>query len=126
MTSPARLCVPFYRHRGRRVTFADVPRAGRMVVRRPARIARQIALAHHIQRAIDRGILAGQSDVARRLGLTTARVTQVMNLLLLAPELQEQLLFLEAVDGVEPASEKQWRSICACRPWSDQRARCST
>jgi hypothetical protein len=81
-----------------------------------------LALAHHIQRAIDRGVFASQSDVARRLGLTTARVTQVMNLLLLAPDLQERLLALEAVDGVEPVSEKVLRRAPSTRCWGSQRA----
>jgi hypothetical protein len=35
------------------------------------------------------------ADMARQLGFTRARVTQPMDLLLLAPEVQEEILFLE-------------------------------
>jgi hypothetical protein len=56
-------------------------------VRRPAKVARMLALAHHLQSAIDRGLVADRAAVARKLGLTRARVTQLLDLLLLAPDL---------------------------------------
>jgi len=37
---------------------------------------------------------------------------QLLNLTLLAPEIQEQILFVESVDGVEPTSERELR----CHP----------
>jgi len=78
-------------------------------VRRPARVAVMLALAHKIQDAIDRGVVRDRAEVARRLGLTRARVTQLMDLTLLAPDVQEQILFAESVDGREPISERQLR-----------------
>jgi hypothetical protein len=42
--------------------------------------ASMLALAHQIQGAIDRGELADQAEAARRLGLTRARLTQVIDL----------------------------------------------
>ena len=50
-------------------------------VRRPAKVARQLALAHHLQAAIERGFVADQAALARKLGLTRARVTQLFDLL---------------------------------------------
>ena len=47
--------------------------------------------------------------MARRLGLTRARVTQLLDLTLLAPEILEQMLFAESIDGVEPMSERGLR-----------------
>ncbi|NCO56853.1 MAG: hypothetical protein GW783_10805 [Deltaproteobacteria bacterium] len=44
-------------------------------VRRPARVAVMLALAHKIQDAIDRGTVRDRAELARRLGLTRARVT---------------------------------------------------
>jgi hypothetical protein len=44
--------------------------------------------------------------VARAHGLTRARFTQVMNLLLLAPPIQEDVLHLEVLLGREPISER--------------------
>lgn len=45
------------------------------------------------------GLVADQAALARKLGLTRARVTQLFDLLMLPADLQEQVLALEAVDG---------------------------
>jgi hypothetical protein len=89
--------------------------------RRPAHVARMLALAHHLQRAIDQGLVADRAAVARRLGMTRARVTQLLDILLLAPDLQLLVLRLEAVDGVEPLSEKAVGKVARIRPWGQQR-----
>ena len=54
--------------RGRRKGFVQEAPPARL--RRPARVAVRLALAHQMQRAIDRGELPDQAAVARRLGLT--------------------------------------------------------
>ena len=69
-----------------------------------------LALAHKIQHSIDRGVVQDRAEVARRLGLTRARVTQLPDLTLLAPQFQEQMLLAESIDGVEPMSERDLRS----------------
>ena len=51
-------------------------------VRRPARLAIMLALAHKIQQAIDRGAVRDRAEMARRLRLTRARVTQLLDLTL--------------------------------------------
>jgi hypothetical protein len=48
-------------------------------------------------------------------------MTQVLGLLLLAPELQEQVLHLEAVDGMEPLSERALRAAPRMGTWVEQR-----
>ncbi len=90
-------------------------------VRRPARVAVMLALAYKIQEAITQGKVRDQADVARRLGFTRARITHLLDLLLLAPDLQERVLFLEAVDGVQPLSERALRAVAHTRTWPDQR-----
>jgi len=90
-------------------------------VRRPARVAVMLALAHKLQDAIDRGVARDRAEVARRLGLTRARVTQLMDLTLLAPDIQEQILFAESVDGVEPMSEREMRVAARLTWWAFQR-----
>ena len=92
-------------------------------VRRPAKVARMLALAHHLQGAIDRGLVADRAAVARKLGLTRARVTQLLDLLLLAPDLQVAVLALEAVDGAEPMSERALRAVAHAGSWVEQRAK---
>jgi hypothetical protein len=87
---------------------------------RPARVAIMLALAHKIQDAIDRGVVRDRAEVARRLGLTRARLTQLMDLTTLAPDIQEKILFLESVDGVEPMSEHTVRSTAQVAFWPAQ------
>jgi hypothetical protein len=90
-------------------------------VRRPARIALMLALAHRLQRDIDRGVLTDRAELARTLGVSRPRITQLLALLLLAPDIQEELLHLEAVDGIEPMSERALRPLQRMIAWSEQR-----
>ena len=61
------------------------------------------------------------ADAARRLGLTRARMTQMMNLLLLAPAIQEAILALPpVVTGRDPITERQLRRIVAEPDWNKQ------
>lgn len=114
---------PLFRRKSRSVILADTPPPPKPEpVRRPAKVAQQLALAHHLQAAIDRGAIADRADVARKLGLTRARVTQLLDLLLLAPDLQGAVLALEAVDGAEPMAERALRAVAHTGTWSEQRA----
>lgn len=94
-------------------------------VRRPARAAVMVALAHKIQAAIDGGVVRDRAEVARRLGFTRARITHILDLTLLAPDLQEQVLEFHAVDGVEPLSERSLRAVARVASWEEQRQRWS-
>ncbi len=85
--------------------------------RRPSRAALTLAFAHHVQRAIDRGVLRNQADLARRLGTTRACATQVLGLTLLVPEVQERVLFArQREDGHD------LRRAYRVREWTGQRA----
>ena len=120
-----RICdAPFRRvRRERRVVLSMTPPQPKPEpVRRPAKVARQLALAHHLQAAIERGFVADQAALARKLGLTRARVTQLFDLLMLAADLQEQVLALEAVDGAEPMAERTLRAVAHAGTWAEQRA----
>jgi hypothetical protein len=112
------LTVPFYRRRGVRITLTQEPPPPKQEpIRRPAKVARMLALAHHIEEAIRRGRVTHPAAVARELGFTRARVSQLLDLLLLSPAIQERVLFLEAVDGVEPMSERQLYNVARERRW---------
>lgn len=85
---------------------------------RPANVAALLALAHHVQRMIDAGKVADRAEVARRLHWTRARVSQVMDLLLLAPDIQEVVLFLDAGTRV---TERALRAVVRGEDWAGQR-----
>ncbi len=83
---------------------------------------RMLALAHRFDHLLQDGVVADQADLAR-LGLVTrARVTQIMNLLQLAPDIQEAILFLPRIHrGREPIQEHHIRPIAATLDWRRQR-----
>ena len=81
----------------------------------PSRAARMLALAHHIERQIEDGAIPDYATAARALGLTRARLTQIMNLLLLGPEVQKCVLLGEA-----KTTERSLRSTSAEADWNAQ------
>jgi hypothetical protein len=88
------------------------------------RATRLLALAHHYTALIAQGKATDYADLARQLGLTRARVTQIMHLLHLAPDLQEAVLTLPPVfTGRDPIGEKAVRRIAREPLWARQRAR---
>lgn len=107
---------------GRTWAFTDEPPAPPPPqLRRPSRVAQVLARAHRLEAAIAAGDYADRADAARQLGFTRARITQILDLLLLAPDLQERVLELEAVDGIEPLSERALRDVVRHECWADQR-----
>ena len=85
------------------------------------RVARLLALAHRIDAMIQAGELHDLAHAARACGVTRPRVTQIMNLLLLAPEIQEAILDLPPVTkGREPISERSLRVVVAEFEWREQ------
>jgi len=85
------------------------------------RITRLMALAIKCQDMIDRGEVKNYAELAR-LGLVTrARVTQIMNLTLLAPQIQEALLMPMEV-GHHAISEHHLRRILRLMDWREQAA----
>ena len=94
----------------------DEPAPESKVVR-TATIARRIAMAHHIEVLIERGELRGYAEAAERLGLTRARLTQICDLTLLAPDIQAAVL----LGDVEPR-DRHLREVGRHPLWTDQRA----
>jgi len=89
---------------------------------RVPRISRLMALAIHMDDLVRRGEVADYAELARLAHVTRARMTQVMNLLHLAPEIQEALLFLPRTHGGRHAIyEKAVRRIAAIPDWRKQR-----
>ena len=86
------------------------------------RIARLMALAIRFDRLIRAGEVADYAELARLGHVTRARVTQIMNLLMLAPDIQEQILFLPRVlGGRDPIHLRQLQPIALIPDWRKQR-----
>jgi hypothetical protein len=85
---------------------------------RTPRVARLMALAIKFQGMIDRGEIRDYAELARLGFVTRARLTQIMNLLLLAPDLQEALLV--AVD-ITSIPERSLREVIKFAEWREQR-----
>lgn len=83
---------------------------------RIARVARVLALAHHWQGLLRSGAVRDQADLARLVGVSRARVTQVMSLLWLAPDLQ-----LKVLGGLESPTERRLRQAARHQEWRAQR-----
>ncbi len=87
------------------------------------RVARLMALAIKYQDAVARGELADYADIARLGYITRARATQVMNLLHLAPDIQERILSLDGGPGSHQITERELRTIATEVYWKEQRKR---
>ena len=111
MTSPSLKVKVRFRTCGRGDEPAPAPKAVGT-----ATIARRIALAHHIEDLIERGELRDYAKAAERLGLTRARVTQICDLALLAPDIQATVL----LGYVEPR-DRHLREVGRHPLWIDQR-----
>ena len=86
------------------------------------RISRLMALAIRFDRLIKAGEIADQAEIARLGHVSRARVTQIMNLLQLAPDIQEDILFLPRTQrGRDPIGEIMVRPIAAVLDWRKQR-----
>jgi len=86
------------------------------------RISRLMALAIRMEQLVRDGQVADYADLARLAHVTRARITQIMNLLHLAPDIQEAILFLPPTDGRrDPITEPQLRPIAAVIDWRKQR-----
>ena len=89
---------------------------------RVPRISRLMALAIRFEQMVRRGEVADYAELARLGHVTRARITQIMNLLLLAPDLQEQLLFLPRIEnGRDRVCLRQLQPIAAAADWRKQR-----
>jgi hypothetical protein len=89
---------------------------------RVLRVTRLMALAIRFDQLIRDGSVADQAELARLGHVTRARLTQIMNLLCLAPDIQEDILLLSAPNrGRDAITERQLRPIAAMANWSRQR-----
>ena len=102
------------RVRADRVVSAVPPRRGKPKPPKEPRTPRVVELlrkAIEWQALLESGDAANQAAIARREGITRARVTQVMGMLRLAPEIQQHVLSLPDMVRRPAISERALRSI---------------
>jgi len=89
---------------------------------RTPRVAKLMALAIRFDHLLQEGKVADQSELARLAHVTQPRMTQIMNLLHLAPDIQEEILHLPPVEeGRDPITERDLRPITGIPQWAEQR-----
>lgn len=89
---------------------------------RVPRVARLMALAIRFDRLLREGRVKSLTELARLARVTQPRVTQILNLTLLAPDIQESILTLQACrSGREQVHERLLRPIAAMVDWREQR-----
>lgn len=115
--------VHFIRRDHGRKTIADVPRpSDQTEPGRIPRISRLMALAIRFDRLVREEKVTDLSELARLAHVTQPRMTQIMNLTHLAPDIQAKLLFLPKVTiGRDPIHERILRPIVATVRWDTQR-----
>lgn len=111
--------------RGRR-TQKEIQSGGtpeRNVPDRLPRIAKLMALAIRYEGFVRDGVVADYAELARLGHITRARMSQITSLLLLAPSIQEAIVFLPRVaSGKDSITERDVRPIAATPDWRKQSA----
>lgn len=104
------------------VVVADAMHPVPAPVGRVPRISRLMALAIHLERLIREGKVRDQSELARLAHVSQPRITQIMNLNLLAPDIQEELLALPLIGaGRDAIHERSLRVVAGEPSWKRQR-----
>ena len=76
----------------------------------------------HVEHLVQTAVVPDYATVAWLGHISRARLTQILNLSLLAPEIQEAILFLPPIQrGPDPIKERDLRPIAAEIDWQKQR-----
>ncbi|MBZ0235051.1 MAG: hypothetical protein K8M05_22175 [Deltaproteobacteria bacterium] len=87
-----------------------------------ARIAQMLALALHIARALDEGVVPSFTAVAAQLGVSKQKISALMRLTFLAPDIQEEALSLTTIKGEAITEREVFEQVVCHLAWSEQRA----
>ena len=67
--------------------------------------------AHEYQKMLNKGIAKNKAEIARIEGISRARVTQILNLINLAPEIRNYLNFTTDRNDLKTFTERRLRKI---------------
>jgi DNA invertase Pin-like site-specific DNA recombinase len=103
------------------------PRAAAERAEPVPRITRLLALALKFEQLIESGVVSNYAAVAQVARVSRSRVTQMTSLLNLAPDIQEEILFLPAAEARQlRISEPSLRKLTAALLWNQQREQWKT
>jgi hypothetical protein len=110
------------RSKGRQEIQAGEPPRTPCARGRVPRVAKLLALAHRFEGLVRNGEVADYAELARLGRVSRARISQVMSLLSLAPDLQEAVLFLPRTErGRDPIQMRHLLPIAQVPDWKIQR-----
>lgn len=107
-------------HGQRRMASATASPSRPKPIGRVPRVARMLALAHHFDRLIAQRVVEDYAEIAWLTQLSRARITQIMTLKFLAPEIQEAIAWLPNSHGKDSLPEKEVRRIAMMADWEEQ------
>ncbi len=91
---------------------------------RVPRVTRLLALAHRFAALLAEGDVGSMAELARVGRVTRARLTQIMDLTLLAPDIQEGILGFEpGAAGPDPVAMRDTLAVVRSPYWPEQRRR---
>jgi hypothetical protein len=112
-------CVGRWNRRDTQTISSDRPLPdGEAAGRSIPRIARLLALAIRFEGLLRYETIRDYAELAHLGRVTRARMTQIMKLLLLAPDIQDQILFLPLIKGL---NERNLRPLVSRIEWHEQR-----
>jgi hypothetical protein len=125
MSTTLMIEVPVHFHRcghGSRKEMRAGAEAPALPPGRVPRVSRLMALALRFDELVRTGQVASYSALASLGQVTRARISQIMNLLCLAPDIQEALLFLPRTQrGRDPIILADLMPLAAAFDWRKQR-----
>jgi hypothetical protein len=89
-------------------------------VKKESPLRQSLVLAYQIEDLFDKGRVKSLSEVSVWLNMCNARISQIMNLLCLAPEIQNQIL-LQQDKEIKNITEYHIRFIAMEGDWVEQR-----
>ena len=108
--------------RGNRKELRSDAESSTLPAGRVPRVARLMALALRLDELVRTGQVANYSALASLGHVSRARICQILNLIHLAPDIQEALLFLPlTVRGRDPILLADLMPIAAALDWRKQR-----
>ena len=94
--------------------------SGKIPIRKEPLLRQNLVLAYQIQELFEKEKAKNLGQVGQWLHMTHARISQIMNLLFLAPDIQEEILFSDEGKMLQ-LTEHKIRKIAMEVNWAKQR-----